>query len=272
MTVRVLAYHSHNISGAEYATNDHVALASDLETMRGLGARIESLEAIAGRVRDGRIGDERDLVVGLSFDDGPVFDFEDFEHPRFGPQRSFANILRDFTARTGMAACATSFVIASPEARRAMERAEDCGYPWIEGWLREAWWPQAIASGIFAIGNHSWDHVHHAPERIAADVRERDNFALVATEQAADAEIRQASDYINARVGGECRVFAYPFGHVNGYLESEYLPRHVAEHRMQAAFGVGDAAITRSTSVWNIPRVVCGHHWRHPAELRRLLS
>jgi hypothetical protein len=137
MTVRVLAYHSHNISGNTYATNDHVALASDLETLYQLRARIVSLEEIAYMVRD-RTAPDGELVVGLSFDDGPVFDFEDFVHPIFGPQRAFVN--------------------------------------------------------------------------------------------------------------------------------------SSSEHGMIAAFGVGVGAITKETSVWNIPRLVCGEHWRRPSELRELMQ
>jgi len=271
MTVRVLAYHSHNIAGNEYATNDHLALASDLETLDRLGARIVPLEAIAAMVRERRV-DAGERVVGLSFDDGPVFDVEDFVHPRFGPQRSFANILRDFSARTGREACATSFVIASPEARLAMERAPDCGYPDRRGWLGEHWWRSAAQAPTIAIGNHSWDHVHHAPAHLAVPLAARDNFALVDDYVAADAEIRRAADYINARVEGRCRLFAFPFGHTNAFLVNEYLPEHTREHGMAAAFGVGNAPITGKTSVWNIPRVVCGEHWRSPGELEALLA
>ncbi|HET7403387.1 MAG TPA: polysaccharide deacetylase family protein [Usitatibacter sp.] len=271
MTLRVLAYHSHNISGDTYATNDHVALASDLGTLCQLGARIVPLEQIAQAVREGRIDEAGGLLVGLSFDDGPVFDIRDFEHPRFGPQRSFAAILRDFAVRTGHDVHATSFVIASPEARRAMERAPDCGFPTLPGWLGEDWWRQAADSSMLAIGNHSWDHVHHAPSRLAVDVAERDNFALVRDYVSADAEIRRAADYINARVAGRSRLFAFPFGHVNDFLVHEYLPERAREHRMIAAFGVGADRIDAGTSVWNIPRVVCGEHWRSPEQLEALL-
>ena len=125
----VLAYHSHNITGNAYASNDHAALAADLETITRAGARIVSLEHIAATVRAEKMRDGDETLVGLSFDDGPVFDFADFVHPSLGPQRGFLNILRDFQARHGRAAQpglhATSFVIASPAARRAMERAEE---------------------------------------------------------------------------------------------------------------------------------------------------
>lgn len=271
MHMRVLAYHSHNISGNEYASNDHVALASDLETLARMGARIVPLEQIAAIVRERRVDAVKERLVGLSFDDGPVFDFEDFTHRAFGPQRGFAAILRDFAAR-GRDVHATSFVIASAQARGAMERAPDCGFPDVAGWLGEDWWKPAADSSVMAIGNHSWDHVHHAPPRIAIDAAERDNFALVDHYVAADAEIRRASDYINSRLGGRCRLFAFPFGHVNDFLVNEYLPERTFEHRMAAAFGVGVEPITEATSVWNIPRAVCGEHWRSPEGLEALLA
>lgn len=272
MTVRVLAYHSHNISGDGYAANDHVALARDLGTLHRMGARIVPLERIAELVRERRVGGTRGLVVGLSFDDGPVFDVEDFVHERFGPQRSFASILREFAARTGAEASATSFVIASPEARRAMEAAPDCGFPKLHDWLGEHWWRAAAESSPISIGNHSWDHVHHAPARLAVEVAHRDDFTLVDHYVAADAEIRRAADYINARVGGRCRLFAFPFGHVNRFLLEEYLPERTAEHRMAAAFGVGREPVTDETPLWNIPRAVCGDHWRSPEGLEALLA
>jgi len=133
------------------------------------------------------------------------------------------------------------------------------------------------------IGNHSWDHVHHAPDRIAIAAGARDNFELVDNYADADAEIRQASAYIDRRLSGwlglasrflprRCRLFAFPFGHVNEYLVRDYLPSRASEHGMVAAFGCGGTKVTRNDPVWNIPRVVCGEHWRSPAELEALLG
>ena len=41
---------------------------------------------------------------------------------------------------------------------------------------------------------------------------------------------------------------------------------------MVAAFGVGRETVTNETSVWNIPRAVCGEHWRSPEGLESLLA
>lgn len=276
MKAFILTYHSHNISGTEYATNDHVALARDLRLLQTLGARIRPLADIARAARDGLEGSDEGPLVGISFDDGPSFDFADFDHPRFGPQRGFLNILRDFRAEVGARAQpalhATSFVIASPNARGAMERAPDCGYPHMAGWLGEHWWNEAIDSGLMAIGNHSWDHVHHAVDRTAISAVARDDFTLVDNYTDADREIRDAADYINARVGGRCELFAFPFGHANAYLVNEYLPLRGQEHGMVAAFGTGGRAIARDDSIWNLPRLVCGEHWTSPEGLEAFLA
>jgi peptidoglycan/xylan/chitin deacetylase (PgdA/CDA1 family) len=270
----VLTYHSHNISGASYATNDHVALASDLAMLHEMGAEVVPLSEIAERVRRGVV--ESDLAtVAISFDDGPLFDFADFEHPRFGPQRGFLNILRDFRAQQGASALprlhATSFVIASPDARRAMETSEDCGYTFLDEWLGDGWWREAETSGLLEIGNHSWDHVHHAFEGVVIGEERRDNFTLVDNAADAEKEISAASDYIAERIGRRPRFFAYPFGHSNDYLVREYLPRRGPALGLEAAFGT-DGVVTESCDVWSIPRVVCAHDWRTPAELRSLLS
>ncbi len=270
----VLTYHSHNISGNDYARNDHVALAADLELLHRMGATISSLADVGRSIRLKVSDVPTRLNVALSFDDGPVFDFADFVHPEHGPQRSFLNIMRDFRTAHGVRALsglhATSFVIASPEARRAMERSSDCGYTTIPDWLSDDWWPEAVASGLMDIGNHSWDHVHHAPERIVAKSEQRDDFSLITDFDDAQAEIRAASDFIARRVGAPPRVFAFPFGHANEYLVKDYLPRYAAGYGLEAAFGTGGVA-SEGDSVWSIPRIVCGAHWHSPEELERLL-
>ena len=273
MKAFVLTYHSHNIFGSAYGENDHVALHSDLSTITRCGARIVGLDEIVRAMHRG-LGRGEGTMVALTFDDGPLFDYADFEHPRFGPQRGFLNILRDFRAASGAAQPAlhaTSFVIASPGARRAMERAEECGYTYLDDWLTDAWWNDAIDTGLLGIGNHSWDHVHPAVPSIATGRPERGDFTRIESDADADAEIRTASEYINARTGGRCTMFAYPFGHVNDFLARDYLPRRQDRHGMQGAFATGGRGVSAGDSVWNIPRAVCGEHWRSPDELAALL-
>ena len=276
MKAAILAYHSHNISGPDYARNDHVAFAADLETIHRSGARVAPLAEIAAAVRERRIDGTGETVVGLSCDDGPMFDALDFVHRSLGPQRSFVNAMRDFRARHGEGAQPglhlTSFVIASPEARATMQAAPDCGFPDVPGWLEDHWWREASESGLLEIGNHSWDHAHPLVARAVVASPVRGDFTVVSTYPDADAEIRRAGVYIEQRTGRPCRLFAYPFGHVNAYLSTDYLPHRRAEHGLEAAFGGEGGRITAETSPWDIPRVVCGHHWKTPEALERILA
>jgi hypothetical protein len=275
MPAVVLSYHSHNISGNEYWNNDHVALAADLETITRAGAAIVPLAAIADKLAAGTLASEASTLVGISFDDGPVFDVEDFVHPLHGAQRSFLNILRDFAERNPGAQPslhATSFVIASPEARHAMERSENADRAYPPDWLHQEWWPRATASKLMDIGNHSWDHVHEAVASTVAKVRKRNDFGLVRDYPGADAEIRAATEYINSGIGGACTLFAYPFGQSNPFLVRRYFPERQAEHKLAAAFSADGRAVRPGDSRWNIPRYVCGHHWKRPAELAAILA
>ncbi|MEO5692832.1 MAG: hypothetical protein ABIQ72_06880 [Usitatibacter sp.] len=273
MPLIVLTYHSHNIAGNDYQNNDHVAFAADLELLHLQGCEIVSLKRIVDEMLSRRLGGSRSLVA-LSFDDGPIFDVADFEHREFGQQRSFLNLLRDFQGRHGDQAQpdlhASSFVIASPAARLAMQRSPDCGYPDQGEWLGEGWWRDAANSGLMSIENHSWDHVHHTVADADASPSERDNFHVIQTYPDANRQIRVAGEYISARVG-ECEMFAYPFGHAPDYLVNDYFPNRGYEHGMVAAFGTEGRGISSSDTHWNIPRAVCGHHWRTSEELRCLI-
>jgi hypothetical protein len=100
----------------------------------------------------------------------------------------------------------------------------------------------------------------------------RDDFTRVDNYTDADREIRAAGAFINARVGGRCELFAFPFGHANDYLVADYLPLRGYEHGMVAAFGTGGRAVSAGDSVWNIPRVVCGEHWHSPEDLAAMLA
>ena len=100
----------------------------------------------------------------------------------------------------------------------------------------------------------------------------RDDFALVDNYPAADAEVRAATDFINSKVHGACKVFAYPFGHTNSFLVDHYFPERQAEHGLIAAFSTDGRAVEPTDSKWRIPRLVCGDHWKRAEELALLLA
>ncbi|HET6545740.1 MAG TPA: hypothetical protein VFG55_03220, partial [Rhodanobacteraceae bacterium] len=61
------------------------------------------------------------------------------------------------------------------------------------------------------------------------------------------------------------------YGESNDYLRNEYLPGHADEHGLLAAFGTTPAPVESGSPRWNLPRYVCGHHWRSPQALTDLL-
>ncbi|MBL8513075.1 MAG: polysaccharide deacetylase family protein [Betaproteobacteria bacterium] len=272
MRIPVLTYHGRNIFGGEYAKNDHIALAADLEWLDAHGWSIQSLSWVVDWHAGARELPEKSIA--LTFDDGTDFDFHDLADPEHGPQTGFFNILRAFKARHPRAQPhlnATSFVIASPEARREM----DAKCIFNLGWMNDDWWPRAAASGLMDIANHSWDHNNEALSRVAQRNQEKGNFFCIDTREDADRQIRDAAAFISARAGGSAAdLFCYPYGHINAYLPGEYFPAQAAgpAPHTRAAFGTEKGFVERGIDRWNLPRFVCGWHWRSPEELADLLA
>jgi peptidoglycan/xylan/chitin deacetylase (PgdA/CDA1 family) len=276
----VLTYHSHHVVGADYARNDHAALALDLELVTRLGGELVSLrslvEAFYGPER--KPPDRSRTLVALTFDDGPAYDVEPFVHPEFGPQRGFLGIMRDFLARGGAATqpglSATSFVIASPEARAVIESTYDAAYTYVgPGAMTDAWWNGAIEDGLIAIANHSWDHLHPALPKVAHSRQVRADFTQVLTDEDAEAQIAAAGEFIARRtVARSAPFFAYPFGQSNAFLAEDYLPRNAARLKLQAAFTDEPRPVTGAQNRWRLPRYICGHHWKSSEELAAILA
>jgi len=268
MRVPVLTYHAMNVGGSDYANNDHVALAEDLRTIHQLGLRIVRLADVV----DACIGDTTDNLercVALSFDDGSWFDWYDIEHPTHGLQRGFAGILRDFRAQTGADAFATSFVIVSPQARAILDTTCMVG----RGWWTDAWWSNALDEGLLAIENHSWDHNHPTLPQNAALAQSPGTFATVASVADADHQILRAHQWLRQQLPQQpSSLFAYPYGQSNAFLRETYFPQHAAAAGIKAAFGTSADYVTAHCDRWNLPRLVAGHHWKSPAQLRRILD
>lgn len=277
----VLTYHSHHVVGNDYARNDHIALPVDLELVTEAGCKIVSLDVLVDAFFNlaiaGRENNEKNLVA-ITFDDGPIYDIEDFIHPEFGDQRSFLGIMRDFRSWRGEQAqpslSATSFVIASPDARRVIEGTYDADYTYLgPGSMTDEWWNRAIDTGLISIANHSWDHLHPALPAVAHSSQVRADFTLVLTGDDADAQIAEAGRFIAARTGGRnAPFFAFPFGHYNAFLTESYLPSHAHRLGLRAAFSTEPKPISGSESRWCLPRYICGHDWKHPEELSAILN
>ena len=77
--VPVFAYHSQNISGNDYASNDRWSLASDIEAIRASGMRVVSLADFVAWITGELPDDFARHAVVLTSDDAPIFDYEDVE-------------------------------------------------------------------------------------------------------------------------------------------------------------------------------------------------
>jgi hypothetical protein len=271
MRIPILTWHAANVAGNEYAGNDHVALAHDLRTIDAMGFRIVSLDrAIA--LLDGREAPPPQPCVALTFDDGTDFDVRPLDYPPHGVQPGFLPILRAFRDEAGSRQPelhATSFVIASPAARAAMD--VQCLFG--GNVMGEDWWKATADEGLLGIGNHSWDHNHAVAPDDAPDGMARGGFLAVDNTLRAWWQIDRAQTYIEARVAPHpVRHFGYPYGEANAFLRCEYLPKHGRSIGLVAAYTTEGRHATPDDNRWALPRYVCGLHWRSPEQLRALLA
>ena len=201
--------------------------------------------------------------VCLTFDDGCDFDVRDIDYPGFGLQRSFAGIMRDFLARQGSSAPeqlqATTFVIASREARRIIDQKSLYG----KGWISDDWWGK---DPLITVGNHGWDHNH--PD-LGPD---RGGFTGIMTMEQCQLQVEEAAAEIAAHSGSWPEFFAYPFGESSEFIREHYFPKFTHRHRCRAALGTEPGHVTPGSNRWDLPRYVCGRDWKNPDELLELLK
>ena len=271
MRIPILTYHSMHISGNEPRNNDHRALAADLEVIQAEGFEIRPLPELVTSWLERPATLEGRKLVALTCDDGSDFDFRDIEHPQWGVQRGFMNILRDFRALDPPAQPGlflTSFVVVSPQDREELDRRCMHGL----GWWGDGWWREAIASGLMGIASHSWDHNHEALAGSQFPDIERGAFTPIDTRDLADYQIAQASRFLWERAPNPAaRLFAYPYGPHSEYLVKEYFPRHAAGLRIDACLADDARPWTASDNRWELPRFVHARDWHEPGELARLL-
>lgn len=271
MTGFVLTFHAQNISGGTYATNDHVALDECIAMLRR--EQIPALRAleVVRRLRRGLFGTLPDRFVCLTFDDGTDFDWRDIDHPAHGRQASMHSILRRHSRRILgpwwlRRFPATTFVIASPEARREISQ-EAFHDPAL---MSDDWWRAAQSSGLMDIGSHGWDHVHPAVAAVRGRLGLAEAFHGVSTEADAKVQIDDSLRFIRGKAGGDAgRLFAYPYGQVSEFLATDYLPRHGDTF---GAFTTEPKPLRANSDPWRLPRYVCGHDWKSNDDLLRLMS
>ena len=276
MPAAILTYHPIHIVANDYAGNDLVALADDLATIERVGLAVRSLDQLFTECGSPRLLHEQGApVVAVTFDDGSVFDFVERLHPTCGPQRPASAVMAEAATRLaclrGAKPLASTFVIASPEARAELDRKDYFG----GGYWTDTWWAEAARGGVLGVESHSWDHNHPSLERSAQRDNVRGTFANIETFAEAEAEIAQSLAYI-ARVSGVApRFFAYPWGQANGYLVNEYLPKRGPELGLRAAFSstpTTSGYVVDASSRWLVPRFVAGYDWKNTGELEALLA
>jgi len=253
----ILAFHSHNIAGNTYETNDHVALDGSLALLAALGIPVLRLMDVVQALRGGDFARLPRRFAAITLDDGSDYDWRPLGHPVHGPQQPMGAIVRD-------RACATSFVIASPLAR---EQITGTDKPYR---LSDDWWREAQASGYFDIGCHGWNHVHPNVEEMRGSPELVEAFGNVRTPAEAERQVGQAARFIRDRAGKDAaRLFAYPYGQVSDYLADEWLP---AQDEVLAAFTTVDQPLEADADPWRLPRYVCGWHWKSHDALRAIVS
>jgi hypothetical protein len=273
MRALVLAYHAQNCGGYDYASNDHIAFAQDLDAIRAAGLPLVSLDEIASRLAEGKADQLPDRCVGLSCDDGTSLDWQDYLHPEFGSQKSLANILRDHLKEYGNPgeALLTAFVIASGKARAVIDRECYGGAPLSD----DSWWAPAAREGLVSIQNHSWDHLHEVIPASMLECGVAGDFYSIVDYRGADLQIRRARESIDntlLEAGKQVTLFAYPYGHASSYLRDEYLPQCSHEHGMTGAYTTEQGFIEADTPVFALPRMVCGDAWNSAEQFSGLLQ
>ncbi len=270
LKIPVLTYHGMNINKNTYAENDHLALASDLETISELGLKVIPLSRVVDWHQGSLPDEEVFRTVAITFDDGSWFDYYDLDHPTCGVQRSMLNILKDFNLRnvSGHMAHVTSFVISSPQARSSLDKSCMIG----KDWWGDQWWMDAVSSGIMDVECHSWDHVHPELDNVAQQNQIKGDFSQVKSFNDSEFQFTKAGEYIGSVLGNRPSLFAYPYGSASDYVVNEYLPKYQSRHRFRAAFTTEPKAVSKADNKWLLPRFVCGHDWRSPQELIEILT
>lgn len=268
--IPVLCYHSWTASGPGYQGNDHTALEADLKTLASLGYEIIPIPALIGLLKGNDLPEVSSpkKLVGITFDDGMMYDYHDGALDSGERIKSFNTLLRESQNIIGQVTPGPrgiSFVIASNECRAVL------GGP--EQHFNDKWWQDCAAEGVIGLANHSWDHVHESLKSVRQKDNHKGSFFEVNTFADAEAQIAEANAFIMERCGGRAlAIFGYPFGHVAPYLRDEYFPTHAKRIGLSAAFSTAGSAVCETSNIWDIPRYVCGEHWKTPEDFSDLLA
>jgi peptidoglycan/xylan/chitin deacetylase (PgdA/CDA1 family) len=260
INIPIFCYHSQNVTGNSYRENDHIALQSDLSILKEQDYKHVNLTEALNLVNVEKPSENSNYFC-LTFDDGSPFDcvsLEDRNKSYYG----FSNILEDSQMITNQNK-ATSFVIVSERARRGIFSCLDN----INWFLNES------NCRLIDIGCHSYDHLHENAPNTNLYMCEQGRFGSINCFSDANIQVALANELlISLTKERSVPYFAYPYGELNNYLLKSYFPEHKEIHGFEAAFTTGGTTLNDQTSLWNIPRFVCGWHWNSENDLLELLN
>jgi peptidoglycan/xylan/chitin deacetylase (PgdA/CDA1 family) len=258
----ILTYHMTRLDAHSREGADLLGLRADLAMLLDQGIPLRTLDELVDSTCDDG--------VAITWDDGTRIDAEPIVHPRLGALPSALSVLQEFAPRLPPKWHASTFVIASPQARAELAAALEADYG--VDLMHERWWQPAAASGLVRIENHSWDHNHPALACSVQRDNRRGSFLAIETAAEAEAEITAASAYIADATGRQPRYFAYPFGEASAYLRHSWLPQHGPAIGLSAAFSTEPRPLSDRDDRWWLPRFVCGRDWTDDDGLARLLA
>lgn len=269
--IPILCYHSWTTHGPSYHENDHVALEQDLKTLAARGYQIIPLTTLVRLLRGDKVGKalSEKRLVAITFDDGMMYDYEDHDSESLGKVLSFHTLMKQseqFMPQVTDGPRAVSFVVASATFRDVLGGGDLQQF-------HANWWESCAAQGIVGIANHSWDHVHEFLETVKQQENLKGSFHAITTFEDAETQVAEANAFIAQKSGGRALpFFSYPYGHASTYVRDQYLPEHGARVGISAAFSTGGLPVTQQSSLWEIPRYVCGEHWQTPEQFETVLN
>lgn len=272
-SIPVLCYHSWTI-GDSYKTDNHLAMEQDLIELAKRGYQILPVERLVSVLK----GDEpasaiaHNKLVCITFDDGKRWDFYDGYRKDGSQIKSFRTILSESRSAVPTflsGARSVAFVIASPEERLNLSLAVNEPY----SVLTDDWWQKSAAEGIVGIANHSWDHLHVALTNVRQADNKKGSFFDIETYADAKGQIIDAQSVVDRITGNRSvPVFGYPYGHVSSYLKESFFPEHGNRIGINGALSTAGKPVDNECCIWDIPRFVCGYHWKSSADFSTLLN
>lgn len=290
--IPVLLYHSTQVPPAgfscNYSNTAAYALEQDLQTLHQQGFTVVPLYWITQWALSQRDASELpSRLVGLAFDDGANYDWEDWTHPTCGQIKSFRRILQEFKVSTPSlpwySPHAANFVLASPAARASILAGNNAAgmlpFP-----LDDYWWGAANQSGIMEIYNHGMDHDHFRIQSALYDgaigvsvpvngAPGQNDFYRTDTGYEAYVQVVTAGSYIAGKIGAFPDLFAYPLGQgqPGSYLFS-WFNDYPTTHNTYAAYCLGDTYVSRASPRYCLPRFSYLSGWGTSSGLLQILS